>query len=197
MTPSLLRSTGIRLALATGVALALTAAHLDAQEASSEPFPAALDVYLGVTGVAGVAAGQAGFAGSLRLARNLRIGGGAWSVLRRIDEGDALDGTGLELGLGYGGVFAEMGPAHLPLSARLLVGGGAATLKTAAVGTPFDTETFVVVEPALVGRIALPGPFAFGIVTGFRQVLGVEDFFPAGDHDLDGFRASVFLRVGR
>ncbi|MEQ9569135.1 MAG: hypothetical protein RLN75_03005, partial [Longimicrobiales bacterium] len=146
--------------------------------------------------LAGVAAGQAGFAGSLDIGHGIRVGGGAWSILRRVDEGPVLEDSGLELGLGYGGAFVEYALRELPLSTRLLLGGGVATLRTVAVGTRFDTETFVVVEPALVGHLALPGPFGVGGVAGYRWIQGADALFVAGGDELDGFRASLFLRIG-
>lgn len=163
---------------------------------SDGALPGAVDLYLGVTELAQVAAGEAGFGASIDLGGGLRIGGAAWSILRRIDEGPVMEDSGLALGLGYGGGFAEMALGALPLSARLLIGGGAATLRTVAVGTRYDTETFVVVEPGLVGTVRVAGPVALGGMAGFRWIHGADSLLLVGPESLNGFRGALFLRLG-
>lgn len=158
--------------------------------------PGAVDLYLGVTELAQVAAGEAGFGASIDIGGGFRIGGAAWSILRRIDEGPVMEGSGLALGLGYGGAFAEVALGRLPLSARLLIGGGAATLRTEAVGTRYDTETFVVLEPGVLGTVRVAGPLSLGALAGFRWIRGADSLLLVGRENLNGVRGSLFVRIG-
>ncbi|MEK9500035.1 hypothetical protein [Gaopeijia maritima] len=172
-------------------------APLAAQSEPSGALPAAVEAQVGVTRVTGVSAGYAGVAATLGLGGGLRIGGGAWSVLRRIDEGPVLEGMGLDLGIGYGGALLEYRPAAAPVSARLLMGGGAATLRTIPVGTPFDTETFVVIEPSIVAETVVSGPLSLGVTAGYRITRGVDPRFLPAASGLGGFGGSVVVRLGR
>lgn len=172
-------------------------APLAAQSEPSDALPAFVEAQVGVTRVTGVSAGYAGVAATLGLGGGLRIGGGAWSVLRRIDEGPVLEGMGLDLGIGYGGALLEYRPPAAPVSARLLVGGGAATLRTIPVGTPFDTETFVVIEPSVVVETSVAGPLSVGLTAGYRITREVDPRFLPTASGLGGFSGAVVVRLGR
>ncbi len=180
------------------IVLALAVAPVTAQETTNDPatIPGIVELQLGLTRLAGVTSGQAGVVALVDLPHGVRLGGGAWSLLRRISDGPVLSGSGLELSLGYGGGIAEIDIPRTYLAARLLVGGGAATLRTLAVGARFDTETFVVVEPGLVAWFPLGRVGAVGGVASFRAVRGADALFLADDDDLRGFQASVFVRLG-
>jgi hypothetical protein len=145
--------------------------------------------------LAEVSAGQAGVAALLDVGA-LHVGGGVWGVLRRIDEGPVLGGSGLELSLGYGGALIEYPVPGSVFSIRLLAGGGAATLTTQAVGARFDTETFAVLEPSASVGVALLTGVSLGALVGYRWVRGADALFLAGDEDLRGAHATIFLRLG-
>lgn len=183
--------------LATLVA-GLIAPPLAAQE-SAPPglLPAALEVHLGRIGAVGVSTGMAGVSGTIGIGNGFRVGAGAWSSLGRLDDASALAARSLDLGVGYGGALMEYRPPSLPASLRLLVGGGAATLQTTAVGTPFDTETFLVVEPALTLRRQLFGPLYLGGSVAYRSAYAVDSRFLIEARDLGGFSGSILVGIGR
>lgn len=187
---------GVR--LLCGLLSAAVVTPLASQEVEpSGALPAAVEVQVGVTRVTGVSAGYAGVAATLGLGHGIRLGGGAWSVLRRIDEGPVLGGMGLDLGMGYGGALFEYHPPSSPIALRLLAGGGAATLRTIPVGTPFDTETFMVIEPSLLLETRLIGPISLGATAGYRATRGVDPRFVARNPGLGGFSGAIRLRFGR
>jgi hypothetical protein len=166
------------------------------QEAADEGGLAGLvEFHLGVTQLAEVWAGEAGMAALLDVGA-LHVGGGVWGVLRRIDEGPVLGGSGLELSLGYGGALIEYPVRGSTFSLRLLAGGGAATLKTQAVGARFDTETFVVIEPSATAFVSFLPAISLGALFGYRWVQGADALFIVGNEDLRGPHATVFLRLG-
>jgi hypothetical protein len=160
------------------------------------PVRGAIEVHLGVTRLAGVSAGLSGASATLDLGRGFRLGGGAWSILRRVDEGPILAGSGLELSVGYGGVIVEWAVPGTPVAGRLLMGGGMATLRTLAVGTRFDLETFAVLEPGLTAGFDLPGPLSLGGIVGYRWIGGADALFLAESADLRGMQGSIYLRLG-
>jgi hypothetical protein len=193
-SPSLRRCTIALLA----VVVWLGAAPAGAQEgAADEPtIPGIVEVYLGLTRIAGVTSGQGGGAALLGFGHGVRVGGGVWTILRRVDEGPVLTGSGLALSVGYGGAIAEVDIPRTYLAGRLIVGGGAATMRTRAVGTRFDTETFVVVEPGMVAAFPLGWIISGGATASYRMIRGADALFLIEDQDLRGFQASVFLRLG-
>jgi hypothetical protein len=166
-------------------------------ESVEETGPAgSVEAHLGVTRIAGLSSGWAGVSTTLHLGSGLRVGGGFWGVLRQIDDGPAIQGSGLELGMGYGGLFVERVIDGVPVVPRVLIGGGAATLRNVLTDARFDTETFIVVEPGLSTEVGLPGPFSAGFAVGYRWIRGANEIFLVGDDDLHGVRGSVFLRLG-
>ena len=180
--------------------LALAAAALPGTVVGQEPTDDAgvsgfIELHLGVTQLADVSAGQAGIAALLDLGP-VRVGGGVWSVLRRIDEGPVLGGSGLELSLGYGGPLIEYPVPGSIVSIRLLAGGGAATLTTQAVGARFDLETFAILEPSASAVVTLLPAVSLGGMVGYRWVTGADALFLAGNDDLRGAHATIFLRLG-
>lgn len=183
--------------LLAGVLAGALALPLRAQPAPGPaPLPAAVEVHLGVTELVGVTTVLVGVQGTLGVGDRVRIGAGAWGALERVHESPELELRGLDLGLGYGGAVIEYGSGRLPASIRLLVGGGAATLRTATVGTPFDTEAFVVVEPALRLQTSLFGPLSLGAEVAYRRTHAVDSRFLIDRHGLDGFSGVVVVRVG-
>lgn len=180
-----------------GVLAGTLATPLRAQPTpGSPPLPAAVEIHFGFTEVAGARTALAGVQGTLGVGAGVRIGAGAWGALERVHEVPQLEARGLDLGLGYGGAMIEYGSGRLPASIRLLVGGGAATLQTATVGTPFDTEAFVVVEPALRLQASLFGPWSFGAQLAYRRTHAVDSRFLIDRQGLDGFSGVVIVRVG-
>ena len=178
------------------IAAGAPARSVAGQETADEGgLPALVEFHLGATQLAEVWAGEAGVAALLDVGA-LHVGGGVWGILRRIDEGPVFEGSGLELSLGYGGALIEYPVMGSTFSLRLLAGGGAATLKTQAVGARFDTETFAVLEPSATAFVSfLPG-ISLGALLGYRWVKGADALFLAGDDDLRGPHAAVFLRLG-
>ena len=166
------------------------------QEAVDDTGPTGfVELHLGVTRLADVSAGQAGIAALLDLGA-LHVGGGVWSILRRIDEGPVLRGSGLELSLGYGGALIEYPVPGSFVALRLLAGGGAATLTTQAVGARFDLEVFAIVEPSASAIVTLLPAISLGGMVGYRWVQGADALFLANSADLRGPHATVFLRLG-
>ncbi|MBT8336106.1 MAG: hypothetical protein KJO11_05840 [Gemmatimonadetes bacterium] len=186
----------IRRLLPLGLLFLSTASAAAAQAPPSSGPAASIEAHLGLTRVAGLSSGWAGASATLHLDAGLRLGGGFWGALRKVDEGPVMEGSGLELGMGYGGLFLERPLGFLPVVPRLLIGGGAVTLRSRLTGSRFDTETFVVVEPALHTEVDLPGPFSAGAGVGYRWIGGADDLFLAGSDDLEGVRGSIFLRLG-
>lgn len=176
--------------------LALSAPVAAQDQEPARPVEGVVEVHLGVTRLAGVWSGFSGASATLDVGAGLRLGGGAWSVLRRVDEGPVLAGSGLELSVGYGGVVVEWTVPSTPVAGRLLVGGGMASLRTLAVGTRFDVETFAVLEPGLRAGFDLPGPLSMGAVFGYRWVGGADALFLADSSDLRGIQGSIHLRIG-
>ena len=186
--------------LGRALLLALVAGAVPGTVVGQEPTegrgdPGFIELHVGVTQLAEVSAGQAGIAALIDLGP-LRVGGGVWSVLRRIDEGPVLGGSGLELSLGYGGALIEYPVPGSVLSLRLLAGGGAATLTTQAVGARFDLETFAILEPSASAVVSLLPRISLGGMVGYRWVTGADALFLAGDSDLRGAHATLFLRLG-
>ncbi len=179
-------------AAASGVAAQEPDAAADDDELG---FPAVVEVHLGVTTLADVSAGQIGAAALLDFGP-VRVGGGAWEVLRRIDEGPLLSDSGLELTLGYGGALVEFPLGAAGPALRLLLGGGAATLRTRAINARLDTKTFAMVEPSANYTLAIVDHVAVGAELGYRWIRGADDLFLVGDGDLGGVQGSLFLRIG-
>ena len=123
----------IRRVIPLGLLLLSVPSATAAQEPRSNGPAASIEAHLGVTRVAGLSSGWAGASATLHLAAGLRLGGGFWGALRKIDEGPVLEGSTLELGMGYGGLFLERPLGFLPLVPRLLIGGGAATLRLSLI----------------------------------------------------------------
>ena len=176
--------------------IASSAIPARAQEADRAGPAASVEAYLGLTRVAGLTSGSGGASATLHLADDFRLGGGFWGALRQIDEGPVVEGSGLVLGMGYGGLFVERAVPIARTAARLLVGGGAATLRNVATDTRFDTETFLVVEPALSTELVLAGPLSAGMGLGYRWVRGAGQLFLVEDGDLHGLHGFLFVRLG-
>lgn len=167
-----------------------------AAEATPElGFPGFIELHVGVTSLADVSAGQVGATAFLDFG-GFRVGGGAWEVLRRIDEGPLLSDSGLELTLGYGGALVEAPLGDSGAAFRLLLGGGAATLRTRAVNARVDTKTFALAEPSLNYSLRFHALLAVGGELGYRWVRGADALFLVGDADLGGPQGSLYLRIG-
>jgi hypothetical protein len=139
-----------------------------------------------------------GWAG-LVFGENLAVGGGGFALLNEVEIAGPEGGTGLDLGLGYGGVlfrYWESLYGSLTGEVGVLLGAGHAEVREQLSGTGVGADNFLLAEAEMGVRYGLFRGVSVGASVGYRITSGVEDLAGVSAADLNAFTGALSLRIG-
>lgn len=137
--------------------------------------------------------------GGLVFGGRLVVGGGGFTMLRRVELPASEASSGFDLKMGYGGLVLEF---WQPLGGRgtaaasLLAGGGHAEVRDRLAGLEVGADNFMVAEPGIDLSYALVGRVHLGVAAGYRLVWGVDDLPRVSPEDLEAPTITLSLRFG-
>jgi hypothetical protein len=129
----------------------------------------------------------------------MAVGGGGFALLNNLELGGSEGDVGNELSLGYGGVvFRYWEPINGSLTGQvaLLVGAGHAEVRTQLPGVEVGSDNFMVAEGEVGAAYSLARDVHAGVSLGYRLTAGVQDLPRVTGSDLNGFTATISLRIG-
>lgn len=150
---------------------------------------------LRVTRVAGESAALPGGALLLRLTPHVAVGGAGWAARSSVE----LDGGGLEMSFGYGGLVVDVAPRpgrRFSMGGRVLLGAGNAAIHNTVVGIEVDADNALVVEPELTARFELLRRLRLAASAGWRFAAGVDRSAGIEPSDLGGWSVALTLTAG-
>ncbi len=162
-----------------------------------ERIGAALAIRAGVSWLSNEPVPMAALAGTLRLSTTFELGGeGVISLQKaRLTPGESPNRS--EIGTGYGGVLLRWRPAGdvpgIRWAGALLVGAGAARIRSALSGSPVITENYLLLEPRIQLGVAQDQSIRFHGEAGYRIALTADP--PAGIRATELRGATVSLAV--
>ena len=159
---------------------------------------AALAVRSGVSWLSNEPFPVAALAGTLRLSTTFEVGGEGIFGLRRVRLTPEGSPNRSEVGTGYGGILLMWRPAGdapgIRWAGGLLLGAGAARIRSPLAGTPGITENYFVLEPRIQLGVAQDRRLRFHGEAAYRIALtadpptgiGTAELPPQGRHALAG-----------
>ena len=127
------------------------------------------------------------------------LGGGGFTLLQDVEIPGSEGGTGIELGMGYGGLFFQLWqslPMSLTGEVGLLLGGGNAKVRDPLLGVELGSDNFILMEPSLSAFRSIFRGVHLGMSVGYRMVWSVEDLPLVSAKDLESFTGTLSLRLG-
>ena len=168
------------------------------QVAPSEPAAATAFVSLGArrTSLRNSGAWMVGGDARISFGTSFSLGAGGWALAKPLGISGVAGASDLELAISYAGLQAEYRLAQARVTGiglRLLVGAGSAKVRLPIVGTELAADNFGVIEPEVVGELALRDFAQLRAQLGYRLVYGVEDLPQVGPEHLRGVTLTLSL----
>lgn len=163
-----------------------------------EQVGAALSLRAGLSWLSGKPLPIAALAGTVRLSTTFELGGEGVVGLRsvRLSPGDTQNQTEMETG--YGGILLRWRPAGdmpgIRWTGALLLGAGAARVRSPLSNTPVITENYFLLEPRLHLGVAQNRPIRFHGDAGYRIALGADPLPGISATELRGATLSLALQ---
>ena len=159
---------------------------------------AALAVRSGVSWLSSEPFPMAALAGTLRLSTTFEVGGEGIFGLRRVRLTPEGSPHRSEVGTGYGGVLLMWRPAGdapgIRWAGGLLLGAGAARIRSPLAGTPGITENYFVLEPRIQLGVAQDRRLRFHGEAAYRIALTADPPTGIGTAELRGATLSLAVQ---
>ncbi len=179
----------------------VSAAQSEPGLGGEERVGAALTIRAGVSWLSSEPLPVAALAGTLRLSTTFELGGEGIIGLRRVRLTPGQSPNRSEIGTGYGGILLRWRPAGdvpgIRWAGGLLLGAGAARIRSPLSGAPVITENYLLIEPRVQLGVAQDRPIRFHGEAAYRIALTADPPAGIGATELRGATLSLAVQYVR